>query len=323
VTNMIEDVYNPMLQENGFTPKPEDQRFGAMGLCWELAETVGQGYYWIYHQKDLFDIKIHNFCFHEDAVFEFRLPKCLSITYYESFSGEELNPYRRLSADCVKTFIGGEAPCHMLIHKAVPIQSVGIEMLPAYYEDYLRRQYPGDDLSPRQAYKTVDQTEHFPEMVRLLKQVKHYRGEGIAAKLFYESKVAEAFSLVMARYKQCPPVLKPRLTESDRRQIEAVTAYIDDHYADELPLERLSKIACMGTTKLKASFRGIHGCTITEYIQQRRMHRAEHLLSSAELSVGQVAQAVGYRSASHFAELFRSKTGLTPLEYRILTDGSN
>lgn len=91
-----------------------------------------------------------------------------------------------------------------------------------------------------------------------------------------------------------------------------VTAYINDHCALELPQERLAKIACMGGTKLKSCFRQYHGCTITEYIQQRRMSRGEQLLSETDLPIGQIARSVGYRSASRFAELFRESTGLTP-----------
>ena len=75
---------------------------------------------------------------------EFNLPEALSITQYESISGEELNPYRRMSAGCIKAFIGGYKPYKALIHKKIPIRSIGIEVMPAYYEDYLQKQYPGD-----------------------------------------------------------------------------------------------------------------------------------------------------------------------------------
>lgn len=44
-------------------------------------------------------IKIHNFSFHEDSLLEFSLPECLSITRYDSISGEELAPYRRVHQD--------------------------------------------------------------------------------------------------------------------------------------------------------------------------------------------------------------------------------
>ena len=44
-----------------------------------------------------------------------------------------------------------------------------------------------------ESFQSLDQTDHFPEMVRLLKEVRDYRGEGLAAKLFYNGKVAEAW----------------------------------------------------------------------------------------------------------------------------------
>ncbi|WP_042338381.1 helix-turn-helix domain-containing protein [Desulfosporosinus youngiae] len=315
MTDVIEEVYGPMLSENGFVPQPEDGRFGSMGLCWKMTGGRGAGYYWTYGQKDLFNLKIHDFYFHEDTFFEFRLPECLSITYYESVSGEELSPYRRLNAGCTKTFTGGPDPCKMLIHRKIPIRSTGIEIMPAYYQDYLEQQYPGEYVNPRDAFRSLDQTESFPEMVRLLMQVKNYRGDGIAAKLFYESKVAEAVSLVVERHKKHDRREK-QLSETDKRQIENLTAYINDHYAFDLPQERLARIACMGATKLKTSFRQYHDCTITEYIRQRRLSQAEYLLSSTDLSIGQVAQTVGYQSASRFAQLFRKSTGLVPNDYR-------
>ena len=51
---------------------------------------------------------------------EFHLPEALSITQYESISGEELNPYRRMSAGCIKAFIGGYKPYKAIIHKKSP-----------------------------------------------------------------------------------------------------------------------------------------------------------------------------------------------------------
>lgn len=314
MTDVIKEIYS-ILSQNGFVPDQEHCRYCSMGHCWKMDGSFGNGYYWIYSQKDLFDIKIHDFYFHQDSFMEFDFPKCLSITHYESISGEEFSPYRRLNAGCIKTFIGGQKPYKVLIHKKIPIRSIGIEIMPTYYEDYLKRQYPGEYTNPQNAFRMVDQTEDFPEMVRLLHAVMNYRGEGIAAKLFYEGKVAEAVALVVEHQKK-HPIYAKHLVKSDVQQLENVTAYINDHYAFSLPLERLAKIACMGTTKLKSSFRQLYGCTVTEYIHQRRMSQAEHLLISTDLSIGQIAQTVGYQSASRFAELFRKSTGLLPGDYR-------
>lgn len=314
--DIIHDVYSPLLMAHGFTAEPDNDRFGRVGLCWRLSEKIGEGYYWAYGQKNLFDIKIHDFYFHEDSFLEFNLPECLSITQYESVSGEELTPYRRLTAGCINSVIGGYAPYKILIHKKIPVRCIGIEIMPAYYEDYLKKQYTGEYTNPHDAFLSVNQTTDFPEMVKLLSQVKNYRGEGFSANLFYEAKVAEAVALVVERQKKGRTKVASKLSTYDQRQLETVTAYINDHFAFELPLERLSKIACMGTTKLKSSFRLYHNCTITEYIQQRRMSQAEHLLSATDLGIGQIAKTVGYSNAGRFAELFRLSTGLLPGEYR-------
>ena len=244
------------------------------------------------------------------------MPECLSITRYDSISGEELSPYRRLSAGCIKTFIGGYAPYKALIHKNIPIRSVGIEIAPAYYEDYLKKLYPEAQINPVDAFRRIDQTSDFPEMSRLLTEIKDYRGEGIAAKLFYEGKVAEAVSMVVEYQKKHPDKSAHKLSQQDIENLQIVAAYLSDHYAFDIPLERLTQIACMGTTKLKSCFKKYYDCTITEYVQQRRMSQAEYLLAYTELTVGQVAQTVGYSTSSRFAELFRKSTGLLPLEYR-------
>ena len=256
MSEIIDKFYTPLLTGHGFIRDPDNQQYGDLGICWKLSPEVGEGTYWTYGQKDLYDIKIHNFSFHEDFMLEFSLPECLSITRYDSISGEELSPYRRLSAGCIKTFIGGYTPYKALIHKNIPIRSIGIEIAPAYYEDYLKKLYPEAQINPVDAFRKIDQTSDFPEMSRLLTEIKDYRGEGIAAKLFYEGKVAEAVSMIVEYQKKHPEKTAHKLSQQDIASVQTVASYLSDHYASDIPLERLTQIACMGTTKLKTCFNG-------------------------------------------------------------------
>ena len=166
-----------------------------------------------------------------------------------------------------------------------------------------------------ESFQSLDQTDHFPEMVRLLKEVRDYRGEGLAAKLFYNGKVAEAEALVVERHR-AHPAPRRTLTQEDERMLADVAAYITAHCADRLPLERLARIGCMGVSKLKDAFHARYGCTITQYIQGQRMERAEQLLANTDLPVGQIAQIVGYQNPSRFAQLFRRSTGQSPAAFR-------
>lgn len=304
--------YNTLLTESSFTPIPNCEQFSPAGSSWQLSPELGGGHYWLYAQKDLFDIKIHDFYFHDDFVLNFDIPEGISITRYDSISGEELNPYRRLSAGSIQTIVGGKQNYKAIIHKRIPIHSVGIEVFPAYYEDYLKKQYPDAYFDLPAAFQCVDQATDFPAMSKLLFEIENYRGEGVAASLFYEAKVTEAVALVVDNQKK----QTAKISKEDIAGLRDVISYIADHYTYDIPLERLASIACMSASKLKTCFKRHTGCTVTEYIQGRRMSQAEHLLIDTDFTMGQIAQMIGYSTSSRFAELFKKNTGILPIEYR-------
>lgn len=316
--NTIEQYYEKQFSARGWLEAPDNGNFCESGTVWKLSDSIGEGFYWIYGQKNLYDIKIHDFYFHEDMVIDFSCPECLNITRYDSISGEELSPYRKLEAGSVKAYIGGYKPYKVLIHKKIPIHCVGIEIMPAYYKDYLQKQYPGEYANPLSAFAAVDQTTNFPEMARLLEEVKNYRGTGIAASLFYESKVAQAVSLTVEWSQKQEQAKRQHnsLSEQDRKDLENITLYLNDHCLQDISLSDIVKVAFISARRLQILFKQYHGCTITEYIQQRRMSQAESLLCKTDMPISQVAQAVGYSNASRLAELFRKSTGMLPGEYR-------
>ena len=177
--------------------------------------------------------------------------------------------------------------------------------------------YPEEYVNPYDAFAKLDQEEVFPELVILLKQIENYRGEGMAAKLFYKGKIDEVVSLLLSRLMN--QSTKKNLTEvskQDLKQLEVAVSYLNDHYASDIPLEQLAQFACMSVSKFKMVFKRVYGCSVTKYIQHRRLSHAECLLAESELTIGQIAESVGYSTSSRLASLLRESTGLTPAEYR-------
>lgn len=211
---------------------------------------------------------------------------------------------------------GGKQRYRALIHKRIPIHSVGIEILPAYYDDFLRQQYPDLYFDLPSAFQSIDQAADFPAMSKLLFEIENYRGDGAAAALFYEAKVTEAIALVVDAWKRQSQKRERPLSAEDEESLRNVVSYIADHYAFDIPLERLANIACMSESKLKSCFKRQFGCSVTQYIQGRRMSQAEHLLIDTDFTMGQIAQMIGYTTSSRFAELFKKSTGILPIEYR-------
>lgn len=64
--DIVAEYYRPLLEQNRFRPVPCPNKFSPAGQCWEITPETGGGYYWVYAKQDLFDIKIHDFFFHED-----------------------------------------------------------------------------------------------------------------------------------------------------------------------------------------------------------------------------------------------------------------
>ena len=314
--NTLSSYYGSLLTQHGFRPVPCPEAFSAAGQCWEISPAVGSGYYWVYAKQDLFAVKIHDFSFHDDYCLKLEIPECISIERYDSISGEELTPYRRLSAGSIETIVGGKQCYRALIHKRIPIHSVSIEIFPAFYEDFLKKHYPESFFDLPAAFQSIDQATDFPAMSKLLFELETYRGEGVSAALFYEAKVTEAIALVMDAWKKQSQKKERPLSKEDLGGLQNVVGYIADHYAFDIPLERLASIACMSESKLKSCFKRQFGCTITQYIQGRRMSQAEHLLIDTNFTMGQIAQMIGYTTSSRFAELFKKSTGILPIEYR-------
>ncbi|MFJ3386214.1 helix-turn-helix transcriptional regulator [Lysinibacillus sp. NPDC086135] len=163
-------------------------------------------------------------------------------------------------------------------------------------------------MNPRQALTTLKATATFPEMIILLRQIAAYRGADLTSALFYEG--------IMERVLVDETCHCSQISIEDIHQIEHVATHIENYYALQLTLDHLTKISCMGATKLKKLFKEVYHYTITEYIQKQRVHQAAKLLAHTELPINEIARTVGYQSAGRFSELFKRYADLTPKEYR-------
>ncbi len=69
---------------------------------------------------------------------------------------------------------------------------------------------------------------------------------------------------------------------------------------------------------LSALFSSVEGLTVEKYIILQRIERAKELLVYDELSLGQIADQMGYSSVHHLSNQFKKVTGLTPSYFKKL-----
>ena len=67
---------------------------------------------------------------------------------------------------------------------------------------------------------------------------------------------------------------------------------------------------------LARGFRRSFGCSVGEYVRRLRIERAAVHLSSSDEPLAAIALAAGFSDQSHFSNLFRRGTGMSPSAYR-------
>jgi AraC family transcriptional regulator len=101
---------------------------------------------------------------------------------------------------------------------------------------------------------------------------------------------------------------KPKL----RRALE----YIDVHLAEPVALADLAGLVQMSAHHFRHLFKQSTGLAPHQYLIHRRIERAKALLTRPDLSIGEIALHIGFRTQSHFTWHFHRLTGLTATAYR-------
>jgi AraC family transcriptional regulator len=99
-------------------------------------------------------------------------------------------------------------------------------------------------------------------------------------------------------------------------QRHKAVAYIEEHLAEPVGLEALSRLVGLSACYVCRAFRQSLGMPPHRYQLSRRIERAKTLLAKRAASVTDVSLTVGYNDTSAFCTAFRRVTGLTPSTYR-------
>lgn len=109
------------------------------------------------------------------------------------------------------------------------------------------------------------------------------------------------------------------MTEYQAEQIEVIRK-IHEHMLNCLDqrftIEELSRQYLMNPTTMKALFKSIYGNSIAAHMKEHRMQKAAKLLLESEMSIAEIALAVGYDSQSKFSNAFKDFFQMLPKEYR-------
>jgi AraC family transcriptional regulator len=105
---------------------------------------------------------------------------------------------------------------------------------------------------------------------------------------------------------------KPHGWTDYQERLGRVTAYIHDHLADELDLNRLAEVAHLSPFHWHRVYQALYGETIATTVRRLRLTRGSGYLANTALPVVQVARQCGYPNTRAFTAAY----GLSPTRYR-------
>ena len=103
---------------------------------------------------------------------------------------------------------------------------------------------------------------------------------------------------------------------NDFTTLKNMIGYIQKFYREKVTLDDIAAAGAVGQSKCCKLFDKYIGVTPNTYLIQYRLHQSTWYLKNTDMTITEIAQAVGFSGSSYYAEAFRKWHKYSPSEYR-------
>lgn len=107
-----------------------------------------------------------------------------------------------------------------------------------------------------------------------------------------------------------------QMNNQNERYISKVIEYIENHYKTDIDVNTLADSVGISYSHLRKIFRENMGTNLNSFINKRRIKEAKILLKETDMTIYDMAVALGYNSDQTFTRFFKKYEGTTPGAYR-------
>lgn len=122
---------------------------------------------------------------------------------------------------------------------------------------------------------------------------------------------------------------EPGITPDDRPErktahanLKEIVKHINENYHSDISIQSIARSFYMNPNYLSQLFKRELNVTFTEYLTQVRLRQARLLLATTSLTIGEIADSVGFRDYFYFIRLFKKYEKITPRQYRMQAGSS-
>ncbi len=106
------------------------------------------------------------------------------------------------------------------------------------------------------------------------------------------------------------------LQMQNARRFYPVFSYVENNLNKTIKLSEMAGLVHLQPTYFSNLFTKLMGMTPITYVNRQKIKRSQELLRSREMTLQEIAEAVGFDDVFYFSRVFKKETGMSPSMYR-------
>jgi AraC-like DNA-binding protein len=151
----------------------------------------------------------------------------------------------------------------------------------------------------------------FIEHEALLSRLSALSDEATSQQVRLLRAYLEAFILFLLEEKHAPTWVA----------MHEVASYMQAHMQQAVAIADVARHFSLSEVTLRRRFREAFGMSPKHYLLELRLNQAQHLLTTTDFSMQEIALQMGFFDLAHFSSTFRKHYGLSPSAWRGQTQG--
>lgn len=127
----------------------------------------------------------------------------------------------------------------------------------------------------------------------------------------------ELYHETLTFYRRICIYINDRKESKNFRLAKRIQEYINMHYCDKnLSLVMIAEVFDVSAGYLSRFYKDQFGYNISEYIQNKRVEASKKLLTNSKMSIGDIAEELGFGTINSYIKAFKKYEVITPGEFR-------
>lgn len=127
---------------------------------------------------------------------------------------------------------------------------------------------------------------------------------------------------ILLMLQPAPHEEKPTIRSYLQQEIEYAQRYFQEHYNEDIQIKDYARSRNMSVSWFLRNFKEVTKRSPAQYLLNIRLENAVNLLKTTSYNVTEISAIIGYNDPFYFSRLFKKHKGVSPTDYRKLSQNN-